>query len=276
MIPTRLRAAAGRLAATIAIVVLLIPAAAAQGADPATQASSAGEQSTPEGPLGVQTFDADERAAIERIVREYLLEHPEIIRDAARALQERERQAQQERQREAVRAHMAALHDPGPLPVLGNPDGDVTVVEFFDYNCPYCRSVTPTLLEAVEADGNVRLILKELPILRESSRMAARAAIASAAQGAYATFHTRLMAEVRDINRANVLDLAKRMGLDVDQLEADMDSRDTEQAIADTYRLAEAIGVGGTPAFVIGDTLVPGAVGRERLMQLIAEAREAG
>lgn len=253
---------------TAALVVVLTAAALPAGPAPA-------QQSTPEA-VGDTPFDAEERQEIRRLVREYILDNPEVIMEAVQILQERRRQEAESQRKQALQAHAEALRDPGALPVLGNPDGDVTVVEFFDYNCPYCRSVTPTLLEAVEADGNVRLILKELPILRESSRMAARAAIASAAQGAYATFHTRLMAEVRDINRANVLDLAKRMGLDVDQLEADMDSRDTEQAIADTYRLAEAIGVGGTPAFVIGDTLVPGAVGRERLMQLIAEAREAG
>lgn len=218
-------------------------------------------------------FSDAEEEAVKRLVREYILDNPDIIREAIRVLRQREQQAQADRQEQAVAANRDALHDPGLLPVLGNPDGDVTVVEFFDYNCPYCRGIAKEVIEVVKADGNVRLILKELPILRESSRMAARAALAAAHQGAYEDFHTRLMTEVSEIDRDNIMALAERMDLDVADLKSEMEARATTAAIQKTYRLAKALEIEGTPAFVVGDRLVPGAIGKDRLKKLIADAR---
>ena len=218
-------------------------------------------------------FNVAEEAAIERLVRNYILDNPEIIREAIEVLRTRQEQAESARQRHAVRAHKAALHDSGPLPVLGNPDGDVTVVEFFDYRCPYCQRVAPVVRDVIAEDGNVRLVMKEFPILGENSVLASRAAIAAAEQGAYAEFHDRLMADVDQVSRDHVMGLAETMGLDVAKLEADMRDDSVQGTIEGTYRLAQALGIGGTPAFVVGETLVSGALDAARLRNLIDQAR---
>lgn len=228
------------------------------------------QQSTPQddGP-----FDATEEREIKRLVREYLLENPEVLVEAIDVLRQRERQATERSRQDALAAHADALADSGPLPVFGNPEGDVTIVEFFDYRCPYCRSMVGPLLDAVRQDGNVRLIMKEYPILSEASEVAARAAIAAAMQGKYEAFHVALMTELQQVDKAGVLTLAERMDLDAGQLQADMQSETVEQELQRTSRLAEALQIGGTPAFVIGDKLIPGAVDINRLRELIAEAR---
>ncbi len=263
--PRRLAAGLATLA-VIAATGLVAPAAA----EDAPQSTAKGGWESLAAPLSEA-----ERRAIEGVVRDYILENPEIIREAVQILQQREQQASAERQRSAVKANLERLHDTGPLPVLGNPDGDVTVVEFFDYRCPYCRSVAPDLLRVIEEDGNVRLVLKEFPILGQESLFAARAAVAAARQGAYETFHQRLMTEVNEVTRDSVLALAEDMGLDTAQLQADMNADGVDTYLRGSYGLAEALEIGGTPAFVVGDTLVPGALSAERLRQLIAQARNA-
>jgi len=262
-----------RLAAGLAALAMI---AATGLAAPATAAEET-PQSTAKGGLEglAAPLSEAERRAIEGVVRDYILENPEIIREAVQILQQREQQASAERQRSAVKANLERLHDTGPLPVLGNPDGDVTVVEFFDYRCPYCRSVAPDLLRVIEDDGNVRLVLKEFPILGQESLFAARAAVAAAKQDAYETFHKRLMTEVNEVTRDSVLALAEDMGLDTAQLQADMNADGVDSYLRGSYGLAEALEIGGTPAFVVGDTLVPGALSAERLRTLIAEARDA-
>jgi len=231
----------------------------------------AGAQSESE--VASAPLEAAERAAIEQVIRDYLKDHPEVVGEALSALRAREEEAQAARQRAAVRSHARALADPGPLPVLGNPDGDVTVVEFFDYRCPYCQRMAGPLREVVAEDGNVRLVMKEFPILGEDSVFAARAAVAAAEQGAYAAFHDALMTELDTVTPESVLALAERLDLDRAKLEADMRAEVVRETIQGSYRLAQALGIGGTPAFVVGETLVPGAVDAQRLRDLIAQAR---
>lgn len=233
--------------------------------------SAQAQQSTPE--AGVNAFDPSERQEIRRLVREYLLENPEIIMEAVQILREREQQARANSRAEALAENRAALNDPGPLEVFGNPNGDVTVVEFFDYRCPYCRSIVQPLMETIEADGNVRLVMKEYPILGQDSVFAARAAIAASMQDRYKDFHVAMMTDLQEVTQDGVLKLAERMDLDTDQLQKNMQSETVDKELQRTFKLAEALQVGGTPAFVIGDTITPGAVDMERLKELIAEAR---
>lgn len=264
--PRRLALLAGLLGAALAAQN---PQALAQQSEPEAPAQS--KPAAESGP-----FDADETRAIGRIVREYLLEHPEVIMEAVEVLRQREQAAAERTRQEALATHRAALEDPGPLQVFGNPDGDVTVIEFFDYRCPYCRQVTDMLLETVQDDGNVRLVMKEYPILGQASVFAARAAIASAMQGKYRAFHTALMTDLKEIDRDGVLKLAEQMDLDTEQLQEDMQSATVDRELQRTFALAEALQIGGTPAFIVGDTLIPGALDRSRLEQLIAEARGDG
>lgn len=222
---------------------------------------------------------ADERAAgdlpveqVEKIVREYLMREPEIIYQALEELQRRQAAAEAERQRVAIVENQPALLSDPASPVGGNPDGDVTLVEFFDYRCAYCRRVVPSLRDLLDEDRDLRVVFKDLPVLGPDSVRAARAALASRRQNGYVPFHFALMA-ADDLSMQGIRAVAQQVGLDADQLEADMSAPEVLQTIEANYALANELGIDGTPAFVIGKQLIPGAVDKARLEQLIREAR---
>jgi protein-disulfide isomerase len=156
--------------------------------------------------------------------------------------------------------------------VGGNPDGDVTLVEFFDYRCTYCRRVVSSMQALLQEDRKLRIVFKELPVLGEDSVRAARAALAAERQGRYTPFHFALMTS-EDLSPDAIRQLAAEVGLDPDRLEQDMNAPEIQAAIDANYRLAQELGIEGTPAFVIGDELIPGAVDKGRLEALIADAR---
>ena len=159
-------------------------------------------------------------------------------------------------------------------PVLGNPDGDVTVVEFIDYNCPYCKRAMPEVQGLLDEDPNVRLVYREWPILGEGSVYASRAALASRVQGKYEEFHLALMGSRGRVEEASVLRIAKEIGLDIDQLKADMQSPDVDEHIESSMRLAQSLGFNGTPSFVVGDVLLPGFVEQAELQKAVDKSRE--
>ena len=247
-----------RVFVCLGAVALLAAAAAATAEEPPAPKSS---------------FSETETRAIEDIVRDYLLEHPEILVEAMQRLEEKERLAKIESQRAAITANLEPLGRDPSSPVLGNPDGDVTLVEFFDYRCPYCRKVTADLLEAVEKDGGIRLVFKEFPILGPDSVIAARAALAAAQQDRYRDFHLALMTTPGQLDETTVLALAGDLGLDVDKLRKDMASEGVEQQIRDNHKLGQALQINGTPAFVVGKEIVPGAVPMQHLLELVRRER---
>ena len=209
----------------------------------------------------------------EQRVRDYLLKNPEVIMEALQILQERQRAAQAENLKRTIAERSAEILNDPAAPVGGNPSGDITLVEFFDYNCPYCRRVAPTVSGLIEDDPSLRVVYKEFPILGPGSQFAARAALASRTQGKYLAFHEALMSAGQQVNEDSVIDIARRVGLDVERLTRDMGDPEIEAAIARNLELANALGVTGTPAFVIGDQVVPGAVDRAILEGLITQAR---
>ena len=209
---------------------------------------------------------------VEQIVRDLLRREPEIVLQALEELQRRQTAEQARRQKESLVANQAALVSDPTSPVGGNPEGDVTLVEFFDYQCTYCRRVVSSMQALLREDGQLRVVFKELPVLGADSVRAARAALASERQGRYTPFHFALMTS-EDLSPAAIRRLAVDVGLDVDQLERDMDAPEIQAAIDANYRLAQELGIEGTPAFVIGEELIPGAVDKGRLETLIAEAR---
>jgi protein-disulfide isomerase len=217
---------------------------------------------------------APSREQIEEIVREYLLKHPEVVTNALRAAQQKQREAAQRATQQAIASHREQLVRDGTSPVGGNTAGDVTVVEFFDYACPHCKSVTGTVKQLLRDDPNVRLVYKELPILGEPSVVAARAALAAREQGKYAAFHDALMASPGRLSDSVVFATATQVGLDVDRLKKDMASPAVAEALQKNQTLAQALGLNGTPAFVIGDEFVPGAAGLGQLKALVARARQ--
>jgi protein-disulfide isomerase len=209
---------------------------------------------------------------VEKIVRDYLLREPEIIYQALEELQRRQAEAVAERQRAAVAANRAQLVDQAGDPVAGNPAGDVTLVEFFDYQCQYCRRVVPSLRALLAEDQDLKVVFKEFPILGEASVTAARAALAARAQDRYLPFHFALMS-ARDLSLDSIMALAESVGLDTERLAGDMQSPAIETQLQANLALARELGIEGTPAFVVGDELIPGAVDKTRLAQLIEEAR---
>jgi protein-disulfide isomerase len=209
---------------------------------------------------------------VEKIVRDYLLREPEIVYQALQELQRREAEAKTARQRAAIAANQSQLLDASHTPVGGNPDGDVTLVEFFDYRCAYCRRVVSSVRDLLDKDPDLRMAFKDLPVLGPDSVRAARAALASRKQNGYVPFHFALMAS-DDLSIEGIRATAAAVGLDPKRLEADMNSPEVNEAIDANYALANELGIEGTPAFVIGDQLIPGAVDKARLEQLIQEAR---
>jgi len=158
--------------------------------------------------------------------------------------------------------------------VLGNPDGDVVVVEFFDYNCPYCKAAAQNVDMLISADAGVKVIYREWPILSESSVTAARASLASRKQGLYGEFHEALMSQKGRLNQALIMKVARSVGLDVGQLQTDMNSAEVDEHLETSTRLAQALQFSGTPSFVIGDELVPGMVDVDQMQALVDAARD--
>ncbi|HEX2478881.1 MAG TPA: DsbA family protein [Geminicoccaceae bacterium] len=226
-------------------------------AEPATRAEEAADLSVEQ---------------VEKIVREYLLREPEIVYQALQELQRRQAAAEAERQQAAISDNQRELLNDPMSPVGGNPDGDVTLVEFFDYRCAYCRRVVSSMRALLDEDRELRVVFKELPVLGPDSERAARAALASRRQGGYVPFHFALMA-ADDLSLPGIRAAAEAVGLDADRLEADMAAPEVNAAIQANYALANELGIEGTPAFVIGTQLIPGAVEKARLEELIREQR---
>lgn len=212
---------------------------------------------------------------IKALVAETLRENPELVLEALQALEARQAEAQAATAASVLTEERSMLERDPNAPVLGNPDGDVTIVEFFDYNCPYCKRAMPEVNALMAEDTNVRLVLREWPILSEGSAFAARAALASRQQGKYAEMHDALMTMRGKVEAEAVLRIAGEVGLDVEKLKIDMQSPEVEEHIATSMRLAEALGFNGTPSFVVGDQLIPGFVEKPELVEAVTAARAA-
>ena len=215
----------------------------------------------------------DQKAQIEQIVHDYLVQHPEVIKEAIQALQAKEDQQKADDQAQSVAAHQKELYSDPASPVAGNAMGDVTVVEFFDYHCPYCKAVAEPLQQLLDGDKGIRLVLKEFPILGDESVLASRAALASVAQGKYWPFHQALLAHRGSLDDNTIDAIAKNVGIDVTKMRADMADSKTGPLIAANHTLADALDVGATPTFVIGGQIVEGAVPLDQLKALIKKAR---
>jgi protein-disulfide isomerase len=228
-------------------------------------------------PLAAQAqqsqFDDRAKAEIERIIHDYLVENPEVLVKAFEELERRHDDAKLAQTQAALAEHAKALYSDPADYVAGNPEGDVTIVEFFDYRCGYCKRSFEPLMDFVKKDGNVRLVLKEFPILGPSSLEAAKAAMAAKKQGRYMEMHAGLYAHKGDLDSAAIDAIAKKAGLDVAKMRKDMEDPAFADQVSRTYRLAEALGIDGTPAFVAGGAVFPGMADEERLEQMVANAR---
>lgn len=217
-------------------------------------------------------FTPGQRDEIVAILRDALKRDPSILRDAVVALQADEGERTQQASRAAIGANRNQLVTPAD-PVAGNPAGNVTIVEFFDTRCPYCRRLEPTMSEFLAQDHNVRLVYKDLPILGPASVLGSKALLAAKLQGAYGPMRTAVMKLPPDTTLEQIQATAHDLGLDWPRLQHDMDDPAIQAQIDRNLALARALGVQGTPALVIGDTLVPGAVDAAELKTLVGRAR---
>ncbi len=214
-------------------------------------------------------------AQVRALVLDTIRANPEIVMEAVGILQRRDAAEAEARAQETLGTARDRLERDPNAPVAGNPDGDVTVVEFFDYNCPYCRRAADQVAALVDEDDMVRIVYREWPILGEGSVAAARAALAAREQDGYEAIHAAMMAANGRLDEAAVLRIAGDVGLDVDRLRADMDAPEVQNHIDASMALAEELGFTGTPSFVIGDTRAPGLIDAGQMIEAVEAARAA-
>jgi len=217
---------------------------------------------------------APDKAIIKQMVQEILDENPDMLIDALERLRDKSQAGDKTGGNKILAELRKELErDPGTF-IAGNPDGDVTVVEFFDYRCGYCKRASPVVEQLLKKDGRIRLALKEFPILGPDSLVASRAAIASIEQGKYEPFHVALMAASGSLSEERIMRIASDAGLDTVKLRQDMESPRVKKIIKRNHEIARKLEISGTPSFIIGDTLAPGFVDLEQMQWLVESARE--
>lgn len=231
-------------------------------------------------PASAQSFSDPQRGEIEKIIKEYLISHPEVLQEAMAELDKRNAAAEAEKSKTAVKSNEQEIFNSARQVTLGNPQGDVTLVEFFDYNCGYCKRALSDLMDLMKTDGKLKVVLKEFPVLGPGSVEAAQVAVAVRMQDKtgkkYLEFHQKLLGGRGPADRAHALAVAKDVGLDMTQLEKDMNSDEAKATFDENIKLAETLGMNGTPSYVVGNEVVVGAVGLDALKQKVSAARCGG
>lgn len=247
-----------RLLATTAVIgVLFAPVSAPRAQDALTDA---------------------QRATFETVIREYLLKNPEIIEEAMAALEKKRADEQAEARQKLISEQSNILLNSARQAEMGNREGDVTIVEFFDYNCGFCKRGLADTMALLESDKKVRYVLKEFPVLGPGSVEAARVSIAvnRIAPDKHDEFHNKLLGGRGQANKQRALEVAKEIGLDVKKVEAALDDPEVAATIEENYALANGLGLTGTPTYVIGSDVIPGAVGLETLKKRVEDVRKCG
>jgi protein-disulfide isomerase len=224
-----------------------------------------------------QSFTDAQRSEIQKIIKEYLLANPDVLEEVSAELNKRQQAAETAKQATAVKKHSDTLFNSPRGVIVGGRDGDVNFVEFFDYNCGFCKKAMVDMIELMKADPKLRVTLKEFPVLGQSSVEAAQVAVAVRMQDQsgrkYLDFHQKLLNSRGQIDKAKAMSAAKDSGLDMARLEKDIASPEVKATLEENFRMAEDMGLNGTPSYVIGDQVVVGAVGVEALKDKIAAAR---
>ena len=232
---------------------------------------------TAPGVVDAPSASLDEKKIV-AVVHDYLTKNPEILVEMTNELDKRQQEQQAEQQQKVISDNADALFRSPLAYSTGNPNGDVTVVEFFDYNCGFCRRALPDLVKLVDSDDKVKVVFKELPIFGEESEGATKVALAAGKQGKYFEMHQKLFSEPGKADKDKGLRIAAELGLDVPQLEKDMQDPSIQQALDEAKDLAQKLGLQGTPLYLIGDRIVPGAPDDlyDQLTAKVAEVREKG
>ena len=252
------------------------PAPAASAPPPA--AAQPVQQTAAERPESGSAFSAGQRKELNSIIKEFLLNNPEVLFDAQAVLDAKMDKIQTERMAMAMKEFAGELYRPSGSPVVGNAKGDVPIVEFFDYNCGFCKKALPDIAKVMDRDKKVRVIMKEFPILSKGSEEAAKVALAAKMQGKYWEFHRAMLEVQGQASEASALRAAEKLGLDIPRLKKDMASAEVKKEIDDTRKLATKIGIQGTPHFIVGDRVVAGAPENlaEVLEKHVADVRKDG
>lgn len=278
------------MVAAVAVMLLIagridrtVPGAAAVSA--ATTTATASDPAAPASSESPQVADASagpvdpaEKVRIETIVRDYLMNNPEIMMDVQNALEIKLEAKRSAQMAGALKEQGANLYKAASSPSVGTADANVTVVEFFDYNCGYCRRAMPDIVKLTTEDPKVKLVFKEFPIFGADSEAAAKVALAASKQGKYWEVHKGLFEHEGKLNEEAALSVAQGLGLDMTKLKADMDSPETQKELDDTKQLAESLGIQGTPHFFVGEKVIPGAPEDlfDQLQTRIADVRKSG
>ena len=224
-----------------------------------------------------QTFTDAQRSEIQKIIKDYLVANPEVLEEMSAELSKRQAAAEAEKHRAAVKRNAEVIFNSPRGVVVGNRNGDVTFVEFFDYNCGYCKRAMGDMFDLMKADPKLRVVLKEFPVLGPGSVEAAQVAVAVRMQDPtgkkYLDFHQKLLGGRGQADKARAMAAAKEAGLDMAKLEKDLASPEINATLNENFKLAEDMGLNGTPSYVIGGDVVVGAVGAEGLAKKISEAR---
>ena len=228
-------------------------------------------------PASADSFSDTQRGEIEKIIKNYLVSHPEVLEEAMAELSKRQAAAETRKHEASIAQNAEAIFNSPRQVVLGNKDGDVTFVEFFDYNCGYCKRAMGDMLEIMKGDPKLRVVLKEFPVLSQGSVEAAQVAVAVRMQDPtgkkYLDFHQKLLGGRGQADKAHAMAAAKEAGLDTARIEKDLANPEVRATIEENFKLAEAMGMNGTPSYVIGKQIVVGAVGVEALKEKIGIAR---
>ncbi len=250
------------------VAALLLPAAAS-----AQTAATPGPMPQSPAAPAAQAFSPDQRQAIESIIKDYLVQHPEVLQEAMDALDKHQKEADAAKATTSIKDNMATIFNSPHQVVLGNPQGKITMVEFFDYNCGYCKRALPDMVDLLKTNPDLQFVLKEFPVLGPGSMEAAHVAVAARMQDPtgkkYIEFHQKLLGGRGQADKARALAVAKEVGFDMARIEKDMDSDEVKTTIDEDMKLADALGVNGTPSYVVGDELIVGAVGLDELKSKI-------
>lgn len=229
------------------------------------------------------TMSDAQKKEIEKVVHDYLVANPDVLLEASQALQKKQQENMQQQAQSAIKANTNELFQ-GKVTVTGNPKGNVTVVEFFDYQCIHCKKMAPVLDGLIKKDADIRVIYKEFPIFGKSSEVASKAALAAGMQGKYLVMHNALLGQEKHLTDKTIMNIAKSLKLNMQKFKTDMDSKEVAQELEANRALAEKLHLMGTPAFIVGSTpngqfkagtepsFVPGAATEESLQELIKKA----
>jgi len=228
-------------------------------------------------PAAAQEFSAPQKSEIERIIKDYIVSHPEVLQEAIAELDKRQAAAETEKAKSAVASNAETIFNSSRQVVLGNAKGDVTLVEFFDYNCGFCKRAMADMQELLKDDPKLKIVLKEFPVLGPGSVEAAKVAVAVRMQDKtgkkYLDFHLKLLGGRGQADKARALAVAKEVGMDMARLDKDMASDEVKVSLEESLKLAETLGLNGTPSYIVGSDVVVGAVGLDALRSKVALAR---